>query len=375
MRVIHVAPTTFGVDGLFGGGERYPLELARAMARDVECELITFGHRPGRSRETQGLRLRTLRPLAYLAGHVAHPVAPGLLAALAGADLIHTHHLRSAPSRFAALAARARRQHTVVTDHGLTGGDWGGLLPRLFDRFLLVSAYSARELRAPPRRTRVIYGGADPRRYSPDPTLGRDGVLFVGRLTPHKGIDRLISALPAGARLRVAGSTGHDAALPERDYPQLLHRLAHGRDVEFLGPVRDDDLPDLYRRAAVLVLPSVEKTCYGRDVRVSELLGLVVLEAMASGTPVVASRLGGLAEVVQHGITGFLVEPGDVAELRGRLEQVLHDRPLAARMGANARELALERFTWRACADRCLAAYEELQRPDRRGTDSGSHPR
>src|SRR4051812_43404056 len=117
MRVIHVAPTTFGADGLFGGGERYPLELARALARDVECELVSFGRRPNCRLDASGLRLRTLRPLAFLHGHPAHPIAPGLLAALAGADVIHTHHMRSTPSRLAVLAARARRQHTVVTDH------------------------------------------------------------------------------------------------------------------------------------------------------------------------------------------------------------------------------------------------------------------
>jgi glycosyltransferase involved in cell wall biosynthesis len=360
---MHVAPTTFGTDGLFGGGERYPLELARALARDVDCELITFGPRPGRRREPGGLHLRTLRPRAFLYGHPAHPVTPSLLTALSGADLIHTHHLRSTPSRMAVLSARARRKRAVVTDHGLTGSDWGGLLPRLFDRFLLVSAFSARELRAAPRRTRIIYGGADPERYAPDPTVRRDGALFVGRLTPHKGVDRLIAALPAGARLRIVGSTGHDAALPERDYPNLLQRLGSERNVEFLGPVSDETLPELYRQAAVLVLPSVNRTCYGRPVRVSELLGLVVLEAMASGTPVVASRIGGVAEVVQDGVTGFLVEPGNVAELRDRLSQVLHDRALAARLGANARALAISRFTWQACAERCLAAYAEILGP------------
>ena len=361
MRVIHVAPTAFGAAGLLGGGERYPLELARALAAHVDCELLTFGRRPERRREPGGLRVRTLRTIAFLRGHPAHPVAHGLPAALAGADVVHTHHMRSTPSRVAALVARARGQQPVVTDHGLGGGDWGGLLPRLFARFLTVSAYSARELRAPPARTRVIYGGADPQRFAPDGDAIRRGVLFVGRLTPHKGVDRLIAALPPGAHLRVVGSAGHDPALPEREYPLLLRRLAAGHDVEFLGPVADDVLPSLYREAAVLVLPSVHQTCYGRDVRVSELLGLVVLEAMASGTPVVCSRLGGLPEVVQHGTTGFLVEPGNVAELRESVAALLHDPALARRMGRNGRELVLERFTWQATAERCLAAYEELR--------------
>ena len=276
---------------------------------------------------------------------------------------MHTHHMRSTPSRLAAVAARVRGAKTVVTDHGLQGSDWGGLLPRLFERFLTVSQYSADELHAPPALTRVIFGGADPIRFCPGPAADRHGVLFVGRLTPHKGIDRLIDALPVGAGLRVAGSAGHDPRPPERDYPRLLRQLSAGRDVDFLGPVPEGLLPSLYRSARVLALPSVHETCYGRKVRVSELLSLVAIEAMASGTPVVCSRLGGLPEVVQNGVTGFLVTPGDTKELRERLSELLRDPGLADRLGRNARELALERFTWRSCAERCLAAYGEMTAP------------
>ena len=361
MRVVHVAPTPFGANGIFGGGERYPLELARALARRIECELVTFGSPAGSIREPDGLAVTVLRPFARL-GHRAHPVAAGLPGALAGADIVHTHHVRSAPSRIAALVAHARGIPAVTTDHGLQGGTWAGLLLRLFERFLTVSEYSAREIGAPPSRTRVVYGGVDCVRFRPDPDARRDGVAFVGRLTPHKGVDRLIAALPEGADLTVAGAGGHDPEPPERDYPQLLRSLAAGRSVRFLGAVPDDDLPRLYRHAAVFALPSVRRTCYGRDIAVVELLGLTVLEAMASGTPVVCSRVGGVPEIVEHGVTGFLVEPGDVDGLRERLDQLLRDPALAARLGRNARDRALERFTWDACAERCLAAYAELLR-------------
>jgi len=321
---------------------------------------VTFGRHPRLEREPGGLRRRTLRALFYQGGHPANPVAPRLVAALARANVVHTHHMRSLPSRWAAVAARLRRQATATTDHGLQGGTWGGLLPRLFDAFLTVSAYSARELGAPPARTRVIFGGADPERFRPDPAQARDGVLFVGRLTPHKGVDRLLEALPAGARLHVVGSAGHDPRPPERDYPHLLRQLAAGRDVHFAGTATEADLPGWYRSAVVLALPSVERTRYGQPVRVSELLGLALIEAMASGTPVVASRVGGVPEVVQDGLTGFLVPPGDVPALREALERLVRDRRLAERLGTNARALVLERFTWRACAERCLAAYAEL---------------
>ena len=161
--------------------------------------------------------------------------------------------------------------------------------------------------------------------------------------------------------------------MPEREYPALLRRLAGGRDVTFAGPVPDDELPALLRSCRALVIPSVHRTCYGRHVEISELLSLTAIEAMASGTPVVASRIGGLPEVVRDGETGFLVEAGETGALHDRLAQLLADPRMADRMGTNGRELVLERFTWEACAARCLAAYEELVsvvRPSRKSVGS-----
>jgi len=360
MRVIHVAPTPFGAGGLFGGGERYPLELALALARsqEVDCELITFGRPPSVRRDPSGLTVRVLRPLAWLRRHPAQPLAPGLAAVVRRADVVHTHHARSVPSRHAAWAA-GRDGTVVTTDHGL-GGDASGRWARRFALLLAVSAYSVRTLAWPADRVRVVHGGADPHRFRPDPTEDRAGVLFVGRLTPHKGVDRLLRALPDGASLTVAGTTGHDRRRPERDYPQLLQSLARGRNVRFCPAVAEAELAALHRRAAVFALPSVEVTCYGHPVGISELLGLSVLEAMASGTPVVASRIGGVPEVVIDGETGFLVEPGDVAAMHDRLATLLADRGLARRMGDAGRAAVLDRFTWAACADRCLAAYREV---------------
>lgn len=302
------------------------------------------------------MRIRVLRRFGLLRGHPAQPIAPQLAWSLRGMDIVHCHQPRSVPSRLAVLAAAIAGQHRVTTDHGL-GGGWG---VGWFERYLTVSRFSANVLRVPPDRTHVLYGGADPARFAPQPRERRSGVLFVGRLTPHKGIDRLLRALPQGAPLTVAGSTGHDPRPPARDYPTLLRRLAAGRDVRFVGPVPDRELPALYRRAAVYVLPSVERTCYGRRVPITELLGLSALEAMASGTPVIASRTGGLPEIIRDGETGFLVTPGEEEELRDRLELLLRDRRLARRIGTAARDAVLEQFTWEKTADRCLSAYAGL---------------
>ena len=361
MRVVHVAPTAFGIEGLFGGGERYPLELAGALAREpgVDCELVTFGRSPGTARDASGLCVRVLRPLAHWRRHPAHPLTLGVVGAIRSADIVHTHHFRSTPSRLAALSRRLAGG-MVTTDHGLGGDGARSPLSRLFDRFLTVSQYSAATLRAPPAKTRIVYGGVNPSRFRPGPAGPRAGVLFVGRLTPHKGVDRLLRALPDDAELSIVGTAGHDRRAPERDYPDHLRRLAAGRRVRFRGAVTDDALTGLHRRAAVFVLPSVDRTCYGRPVAISELLGLSVLEAMASATPVVASRIGGVPEVVVDGETGFLVDPGDVDALHDRIASLLSDRRLARRLGDNARSAVAERFTWQACARRCVAAYQEL---------------
>src|SRR5262245_56528759 len=116
MRILHVAPTRFGDDGLYGGGERYPLELARATARipGVRCTLVTFGRHAATYRDRDGLDVRVLATRWHRRGHPAHPIAPRLVASLGDADVIHAHHVRSTPTRVAGLVGRIRRTATVV---------------------------------------------------------------------------------------------------------------------------------------------------------------------------------------------------------------------------------------------------------------------
>ena len=322
--------------------------------------MVTFAERASSQRDASGLEIRSLAARYHFRGHVAHPVTWSLPRWVSGADIVHTHHVYSAPSIIAASSARLRGTGTVATDHGLEPGPWGPLADRLFDCYLTVSGYSARMLGVRSDKVRVVFGGVDPAIFRPSPAPTRDFLLFAGRLTPHKGVDVLLRALPPQTRLVIVGSTGHDPQAPEREYPELLRRLAAEHQVTFLGPVSDQRLATLLGDAAALVMPSVEVTCYGRRHRISELLGLTALEAMACGTPVVASDLGGLPEIVEDGVTGLLFPPGDTCALRDQISTLLADRRLGERLGRTGAERVLDRWTWRHCALRCMAGYQQL---------------
>src|SRR5207249_2297367 len=131
--------------------------------------------------------------------------------------------------------------------------------------------------------------------------------------------------------LRIVGRA-YDAA-----YLDMLRALAVGRPVIFEDRVDDRGLVNRYQSALALVLPSVATDWHGATTNIAELFGLVVVEAMACGTPAVVSRTASLPELVDEGVTGFIVPPGDPAALRARLLQ-LHAHPEhAVAMGRHGR--------------------------------------
>jgi glycosyltransferase involved in cell wall biosynthesis len=200
--------------------------------------------------------------------------------------------------------------------------------------------------------TVTIPNAVDLARYRPGPERLQDAdsrELVVGcmaRLIPGKGVDDLLAAaaneLARGARLRVAGDG------PERHKLEKLARaLRIQRQVEFLGWV--DDASAFWRSCDVAVVPSHQWV---------ESFGLAAVEAMACGRPVVATRNGGLAELVEHGRTGFVVPPGDVDALAGALRAYRGDPALRARHGAAGRLRCEERFDIRRCAESYLTVLE-----------------
>jgi glycosyltransferase involved in cell wall biosynthesis len=172
-------------------------------------------------------------------------------------------------------------------------------------------------------------------------------VFFLARLDRahyFKGLHVLIEAIaqiPEAAL--VVGGDGE-----WRNEYEAQARARLGDRVHFVGDVADEALPDYYRAADTLALPSIDRT---------EAFGLVLLEALACGTPVVASRLPGVRTLVDDGRTGFLVDPGDPIDLAARLTQCLRERDTLA---PNAVAFARARYGWEAIASQLLALYQRL---------------
>ena len=174
-------------------------------------------------------------------------------------------------------------------------------------------------------------------------------VLYVGRVTRHKGLGQLIRAvgLVEGATLEVSGEGWWKPAAEK-----LVARLGLESRVRFLGWLARLELDAAYRRAGVVAVPSLWP----------EPFGMVGLEAMARGRPVVASATGGIPEWLADGETGLLTPPGDVRALAGALERLLDDADLRARMGAAGAEHVRRRFT----ANVHVARIEEVNQLARR---------
>ena len=231
-------------------------------------------------------------------------------------------------------------------------------------------------------RCETVFNGVDPERFS-GRIGGKDSgnergqrLLFVGRVSPEKGVHVLLDALNivvgrfTRARLEVVGLIGECqrafvVALSDDEKVAQLASFYDGRGygahleerieslglrehVTWHGSVPHERLPEYYRQADLLVNPSL-----------SEPFGMTVIEAMAAETPVVASRVGGMVDTVVDGRTGLLVKAGDKGDLAKAICRLLSDAELCRSMGTAGRERAMQYFSWDRVADGLLRLYDK----------------
>jgi phosphatidylinositol alpha-1,6-mannosyltransferase len=224
-----------------------------------------------------------------------------------------------------------------------------------------------------PSKVAVVHPGTDPERFLPqekDPELldryqlrGRQVLLTVGRLSRRKGQDVMLRALPQIVRTApdvvyaIAGTGDYDIELR-----RLVRLLGVERHVRFLGGVADELLPAVYNLADVFVMPN-RTLPESNDV---EGFGIVFSEAGACAKPIVAGRSGGVSEAVLDGDTGLLVDGARPYQVAAAVIRLLNDRPLARRLGHNARRRVCRELTWDHSAARIETCIDQAVR-SRRG--------
>jgi glycosyltransferase involved in cell wall biosynthesis len=233
---------------------------------------------------------------------------------------------------------------------------------RRIDRVLTSSESSARDLerdfRVRPERLRMVANGVDTELFRPDPAGQRDPheILCVGRASdPNKGVRTLVEALallPPSVRLTLVDDD--NAENPAR---RRAAALGCADRLRLVGRVATEELLALYRRAALVVVPSRH-----------EGFGLPAAEAMACGTPVVASAAGSLPEVVATGGGGILVEPGSAQALAKGIAQLLEQPAARAELGRRGRRGVEAAYAWRRVAQATAEVYAELVAERRAGS-------
>jgi glycosyltransferase involved in cell wall biosynthesis len=355
MRVMHIVPALFSPKGgIIGGGERYALELARHMAEQVPTTLVTFADQP--RREVLGkLPVHVCRAAWYVRGQRSNPYGISFLPELRNADVVHCHQQHTLVSSTTALLCRLSNRRVFVTDLGGGGLDLSAYIStdRWYNAHLHISEYS-RKISGHVERpwAHVIMGGVDTDLFSPNESARENGaVVFVGRVLPHKGVDVLVRALPPDMSLDIIGPA------VDRRYLRDLQALAIGKKVTFRHDCDDSALIEAYRTASCVVLPSVYQTLYGDSTTIPELLGQTLLEAMACEAPVICTDVASLPEVVEDGVTGFVVPPNDPASMSQKIKWICGHPEKAMLMGKAGRLRVLKKFSWREVVQRCLEIY------------------
>ena len=354
MRILHLAKYYWPRSG---GMERVVQDLAEGAAQlGHEVSVVAVeSRRPSGGASRQRSTLTRVFSFGVLG---SEEIAPGYLtAARRRADIIHLHH----PHPLADLACllRGRRTPVVVTQHADAKRMVYGFMSRAALRRSAAIVVPSRaqlalskELTGFEPKVEVIPFGIDEDRWADVPPRSYDAsprALFIGRLVRYKGLDVLLRALERvpDLRLDIVGSGPEAPRLRT-----LCQALALTDRVKWYGEYPDEDMPRRMAEADFLVLPSVT---------VEEIFGLVVLEAMAAGRPVITSAVPtGVREVNVPGETGLEVPLQDVAGLAQAMETLARDPFLREKMGDAGRRRVHEHFTRRLMAERHLALYERV---------------
>ena len=372
-----------------GGGATHVYRLSKGLVEAghrvtvVATDLIGKDQRSTcPSEEIDGITVRrfhaTRVPIVGAdVGNIAFGMLPVALMA-ERPDIVHVHTYRFFPTWLVPILRWVRHMPVVMTSHSayeptrparidLFDRTWGRVIFKTVNRIIALTEIERRylsRLGANPDKIVIIPNAVDSSllAYQPNVQRFRDTyhlkqdkiVLFVGRIGLAKGLDTLVDVIPnvlaqsdRNARFVLVGpDLGDRRGLEER-----ARRLGVDGNLLFTGALIGDELLDAYHTADVVVLLSR-----------FDASPIVLVEAMAAGKPIVATRVGGIPDIVQDGVNGLLVEPGDARATAAAINRVLVDSVLAQQLGQAGKTLVRERYQLSKVIQRVEGVYEELTR-------------
>jgi len=352
-----------------GGVESY--------VRNLSKELVGMGHEvrvicadsPGDEEVDRRVSVKAMRTLSKMANTNITPALP--LALLRDDfDILHTHLPTPWSADWSALVSRLKKKPLVLTYHNdIVGEGPAKYIARLYNRtalkMLLKSAdrvivargsYLSPYLESCREKISIIPVGIDVAAFRPREVSQQGDIFFLSILDEHhkyKGLGHLLRALKIlkrempDVRLVVGGS----GSLVDY-YARLANSLGLRENVRFAGFVPADQLLDYYNGCRLFVLPSTDPTREG--------FGIVPLEAMACGKPVVTTDIAGIAEDTKKSGAGLVVSKGDDDGLAEAMLLILKDVDLTCKMGALGRRLVEEKYSWRRVAEQIEKVYRGL---------------
>ena len=343
LRVAHLAPTYFAPESVIGGGERYMLYVAQALEAATPHPRTKFSQAIF-SIGSESCRFfeGNIPVLLFLndnpSKNTMSATSGCLWTVLNSFDIVHVHQSLSIFGLYASVLTKSLRRKLVLTD---TGGGNSAIMQsgrglELADGVISISRYAhtliASKFTGPHE---ILLGPVDTDLFCPKPNLSfdRTSAICVSRVMPHKGIDRIIAALPQGMRLRVVGRVYH------QPYYEMLIEMSKGKNVEFIHDADDHTLVRLYRDFGIFLQGSTTKDYYGNIEQKPELLGLTTLEAMSCGLPIIVSNVGSLPELVPDETFGRTF--ADHQDLVDQLENYMSGAWPPARARETARRHAL----------------------------------
>lgn len=388
MKILQVIPC-FSPPNLFGGSQRVAYLLSKGLVKKgheviiYTSDLKNLKERTDKSIEyiddIKIVHFKTISP--FLLNREGLIITPRMFKILIKTinhfDLIHIHEARSFQHMVIWWIARRRDIPFIIQGHGLLNKNFGGLLRKAYDGFfnknilrdakkvIAVNKIETNDFpmyKIPKEKIEIIPNGIDLSEYFDLPAKGafkkkigidKDDkiILYLGRIHRIKGIDVLVKAFASvirkldDVRLVIVG--------PDDGYLSKIQTLVENlrivNNVIFTGPLYGSEKIEAYVDADVYVLPSRY-----------EIFGLSVIEAYSCGKPVIASRVGGLKDLVLDGVTGLLFTNENIGQLAESLLFILDDNTRAAKMGLKGKQFVKDNFKIEKSVDRLEILYKKI---------------